>query len=319
MRSIRSKRRKNGFTLIELLVVIAIIAILIGLLLPAVQKVRAAAARTQCQNNLKQIALAALNYESTFSNLPPGWALSKTGTNYVGTLGFILPYMEQGNVYNELKNNDANTFDIPPGGTPDTYQWYQWEWPTGQGNQAQIKPYICPADNPQSVSPQSGILVYVYGDDGADGGALSATSYAMNFGRTNYASNCGWLGLYTTTPVTSTGIGPYYKNSETKIVQITDGTSNTLGFGESLGGSAPPAVRNYVACWMGAFNLPTYYGLSLTPQWYQYSSMHDAVVNFAFCDGSVHGVLKTVDTNTFVYASGMMDGQLYSSTVLFGN
>src|SRR5438105_2726750 len=89
------QKARDAFTLIELLVVIAIIGILIGLLLPAVQKVREAASRIQCANNLKQIALASQNYESANGHLPPGWN-SKT---YVGTCAYLLPYVEQNNLY----------------------------------------------------------------------------------------------------------------------------------------------------------------------------------------------------------------------------
>src|SRR5262249_54791783 len=111
-------RRRTGFTLIELLVVIAIIAILIGLLVPAVQKVRESAARAQCQNNLKQLALACHNYEGVFKALPPagkgyGWCSSTpggTGDSVILNMSgwvLVLPYIEQAALANRLKVNGA--------------------------------------------------------------------------------------------------------------------------------------------------------------------------------------------------------------------
>src|SRR5262249_54555227 len=115
-------RSRRGFTLIELLVVIAIIAVLIGLLVPAVQKVREAPAPLSCSNNLKQLGLAAHNYHSVYGNLPPGYNgcnpnihyplpnhLTAGNPKWVGVLAYLLPYVEQDNIYRQLRTmNDSS-------------------------------------------------------------------------------------------------------------------------------------------------------------------------------------------------------------------
>src|SRR5437879_5624146 len=160
-KSARCKR--SAFTLIELLVVIAIIGVLVGLLLPAVQKVRDAAARIQCQNNLKQIGLAVHNYHDSFSLLPPGHVEvcppltpvgTETGCTYFMCWSIaILPYLEQQNLYNMYNNNFPNFMPGSRDGTP-----------AGNLNETVAKTfqkvYTCPSDTranqlfaPETLAP----------------------------------------------------------------------------------------------------------------------------------------------------------------------
>src|SRR5579885_3369161 len=136
MRSLGRVRRV--FTLIELLVVMAIIAILIGLLVPAVQKVREAAARLQCGNNLRQIGIACHNYHDANQALPPGYYASAAYPDTTpgwGWAAFLLPYVEQDNLYRQIN------FNLPVGGQP--------------AAQAILKTYLCPADTPPSSDRKS--------------------------------------------------------------------------------------------------------------------------------------------------------------------
>ncbi len=205
------RRVRLGFTLIELLVVIAIIAILIGLLLPAVQKVREAAARSTCSNNLKQIALAAHNYEGAQGKLPalanaigntavtPPTGLSPYGSIMVA----LMPYVEQGNLYAQFQ---------AAGGINQTL------------SQAPIKTFICPSDS-SANNGQVTLPVAILNSTGPWGGS----SYNAN---ANLFAN--WSG--TSAYVTASGNGGWNETRPrfSTLVSISDGTSNTVGFAERL-------------------------------------------------------------------------------------
>jgi len=338
---------RRGFTLIELLVVIAIIAVLIGLLLPAVQKVREAAARMSCQNNLKQIGLAAMNYESSYSRLAPGINISPNSVNvnasfvspppnagpYTGVLAYLLPYMEQNNVYNQLPTN------LFPLGTTAGAWAYNTPPFSSDGNMtgfpsicnAQIKAYTCPSDDAQtaSLSPDAngytGVIdatFTVNPNSVTVDWVLNTPGFGAELGATNYAGNAGYLG---DDSGTSNGLqapyatfkGPYYNSSKTKITDISDGTSNTIAFGETIGGQTTPQVRDFKRSWMGSGIMWSGWGMPNdgSTTWYAaWASKHTGIVQFAMCDGSVRGITKGITANpqftTFATVTGIADGRV---------
>jgi prepilin-type N-terminal cleavage/methylation domain-containing protein/prepilin-type processing-associated H-X9-DG protein len=236
----RARARGSAFTLIELLVVIAIIAILIGLLLPAVQKVREAAARAQCQNNLKQMGLAIHNYHDVKKFLPsagcddgkpltPGpWPNAGEGTSWAM---FILPYIEQGNIFNKL------TFTGDSGWTSSQTQPNSSALNNVQiVTQSGLQLYRCPSDpRPASVSngnnvsiggshpqvPRNSYVAIAGAINNIDGNGLFRESRCTNGNSWSYDfGNTCWGGI----------ISPSFNH--VTLLAITDGTSNTMMISE---------------------------------------------------------------------------------------
>jgi len=307
---IRLLRRWRGFTLIELLVVIAIIAILIGLLLPAVQKVREAAARMQCSNNLKQLSLATVNCADTHQGLlPPGIGTypnqnPSPNNSSGGMLFHILPFIEQGSLFNQcyLSNDTTPPYgDSRNGGNPTYESWAAQQF-------ANPKPFVCPSD---PTYPGSWTKI--------------ETSYAYNGNVFTVAYPGGW-------------------GSQKKFpAYITDGTSQTIFFTEkeatSFGNGSGWIVDNGLNCWVdwgpvvgsvesgaqptGAaaiFMVTPPMGCSNTGQGsggcgdaMRANSPHTAGINAGMGDGSVRFVAQGVSASTWWFALTPNGGDVLGS------
>jgi prepilin-type N-terminal cleavage/methylation domain-containing protein len=312
--------KRPAFTLIELLVVIAIIAILIGLLLPAVQKVREAAARTQCSNNIKQITLGAHNYESAYGVLPPGYlGILKGGDDpdstgffdaqWLGSLVFVLPYIEQENIYRQLTTNkDLRRKFTPPSTSPG---WWTRN-PDWSLAHSKIKTFICPSDPVTTATATTNGCMIAMGPNmpwptNAITGGFFTAGNQYDLGKTNYSGVAGALGkaseVVTSDPVSGPGAnlalyeGVFFNRSKASIVSLTDGASNTLMFGEGLGGLAQGGSRDFAWSWMGIGAVALKFGLApgggagaTNGGWNYFSSRHTGIVQFGMGDGSVRGV-----------------------------
>jgi prepilin-type N-terminal cleavage/methylation domain-containing protein len=346
-------QKRSAFTLIELLVVIALIAILIALLVPAVQKIREASARAQCQNNLKQIGLAAHAYESLNKHLPPGYngadtpmngltepALPPADPNFqsapaLGVLAYLLPYVEQDNVYKMFfSGQDPVPPDLFSINTTQTTPWWNYGGALAAAL-AHVPTYVCPQDDP-NVTPSLGVgvLLHTYVDLNTGLANISLGYFAPDtpigdtltlndLGRSNYVGVAGYFGRVSKyfPPTDYEGLMCNRSNVTLASLTAADGASNTMMFGETLGGVAV-GPRNFVNSWAGAGALPTAYGfpensvvkddgtISSGVDWVNFSSQHAAIVNFCFGDGSVRSLRRGSDFSTFVYLSGWNDGKL---------
>jgi prepilin-type N-terminal cleavage/methylation domain-containing protein/prepilin-type processing-associated H-X9-DG protein len=334
--------KRKGFTLIELLVVIAIISVLIGLLLPAVQKVREAANRMSCTNNLKQLGLAAQNYHSSYGHFPAGVALSAADTFDFGSSALppvdpgksysffvaLMPFMELDNLYQSCATlGNFADYIRPDKGTTVQYQSQYWfSNGTGSPGSTIVKGFLCPSDTAPNQT--------------------SWTTYGNTyfFGANTYGGNAGTVAFYVSS---MTQDGVFYVNSQVRIADIIDGASNTFMFGERNRHDPNYAIVNSGTTlenrsgWAWANYLPGFdylYGATATGRqinWVMppmatsksdpgfiysddrtqvYGSQHAGGANFCFSDGSVHFL-----TNSTPYAVIVALSTRAGSEVVPGN
>ncbi len=261
-----SKQRRNvtAFTLIELLVVIAIIAVLIGLLLPAIQKVRAAAAKSQCSNNLKQMGLACQMYQDSGTYLPPGWLTSPTVKPSPGWSWslLLLPYLEQGTLYSSINPDVTVTLTYANNAAQNALL------------QTVVKTYQCPSDI---------------------GIPLNTNFGPVTCSKSNYVANRALLGPDgNSNPayITVQGIGD--GSSNTVMIGERDLVYNV---------AAPAFMRSSTSSCSfegrGGYGLTPIPPAGTTwttgnDQRLAFSSQHDQVCGFVFADGSVHFISNTI-------------------------
>ena len=336
------KKRIAGFTLVELLVVIAIIGILVALLLPAVQQARERARSTMCVSQLRQISLAALNFEASNRRFPPGGVgLVQTENTprkrqpfmtSVGSMVYILPFMEEKSIYDQV-DISLQPDIVPPAGESDVDAWWDSEG-SWQAAQRWVGTMLCPSEEP--IRPDGLLavksLITQFKDQNRNTMWIwyfPGARINERLGRTTYLSVAGKRGAM---PDRSSGDpamdrcldqehgfrGVMTNRSKTKMSAIKDGTSKTLLFGEALGGLADVEGRErfFTYSWMGMGSLWTVPGLACRsdedpcqdPAWWRFSSNHGQLVYFSRADGSAHPLQKDIEPRVYWALSGMQDG-----------
>jgi prepilin-type N-terminal cleavage/methylation domain-containing protein/prepilin-type processing-associated H-X9-DG protein len=320
----RSFPRRAGFTLIELLVVIAIIGTLIALLLPAVQKVREAASRMQCANNLKQFGLACHHYHDNHGTFPPGsawlpgsgWADIDWSARKGTWLVYTLPYMEEDNLYKQIPNLGTPHFDS-----------------IGAAEQAGVLPrglpnkFRCPSDGFQYQGPYSNYV-----------GSMGPQCVDDQCGFTPFAQYCdepawGWGPSDEDEPNRGNVRGMFSRFSyAVQMAEVRDGTSNTLLLGESLPSTNAHMRKGWYTNYGSQLSttiIPINYPISETDtSWcgsagagpdhsmfnnnicWGFRSRHPGGANFTFVDGSVHFLSQSINHKTFQLLGCKSDGQV---------
>ena len=341
--------KRFGFTLVELLVVIAIIGILIGMLLPAVQQVREAARRTQCLNKLRQIGLAALNFESAHMTFPPA-TLGEPGNPtrdeaeaemnvHQGTSALValLPFIEQDNLFRRLDPLAADANSLLTDSEYSIGEWLNGKSTStspGRGSgvvhglSEQPEVWLCPSD--RQPTRREAFAILVYGNDGditsfvlkaepEDEESENALVADPEFGLTNYVANIGAIAV-TTSPGSERedwrGFhGPLRNREADAVDQIADGSSNTLLFGESVGDNVMGEDRRWN--WVlggGAVTFGSGGGSELNFGSHDSSRFYQfgsghVTVNFVRCDGSVMALDRDTGNRVVQRLGGAADGQ----------
>ena len=308
---------RRAFSLVEILVVLAVIGLLMAMLLSAVQASREAARRNTCSSRLKQIGLAAHEFHSMHERFPPGHLgpLPQAPTppwqgQWSGSLAFLLPFLEAGVVHDRMddmrsKFDGVSLFDLDR--TGEAYWHRNDSWTTAQTT---LSVFLCPSEN-EAGTARTVVAIHLYKDKSAPVIWQIAGHFADDsgevLGRTHYLGVAGVLGE-TGNRLADRKRGVFCNRTRVRIAEILDGTSNTLLFGENVGGKfGGDTDLDFAFSWAGCGQGATAWGLG--DGWAQWTSRHPDIVHFCLADGSLKALSPSIARSVFEAVSGIADEQ----------